>query len=454
MSYGETSRSAVVRRMIVTCVMLCMMGMSSARAVEKPTTEQASCVTEQCHADYAKKTHVHAPVQLGDCKSCHRSLDVSQHTFKSTREGKDLCEFCHLEQSSRQNVHDPLVKGKCTDCHDPHSSEGEFLLKAPTVGELCAQCHKEGQGLSHPHGPVAVGQCTMCHDSHSADHKALLLDEPTNLCFSCHVVTKEELQQYEFIHEPARNDCIGCHDAHGANNAKMLKASAPDLCYSCHTEIKDTAEKSKYKHSAVTQKESCNFCHTPHASTVQYGLKAAPGELCLSCHKEGMVKPNGETLEAFTKQIENKKYLHGPVAQKDCKGCHVTHGSDHFRLLAEEYPARFYAPFKVENYKLCFSCHQESLVLTEKTAELTDFRNGDRNLHYVHVNKPQRGRTCRSCHATHASDEPKHIRESVPYGAWDLPINYAKSETGGRCAPGCHVPYSYDRNAAVVYEKK
>jgi predicted CXXCH cytochrome family protein len=158
-----------------------------------------------------------------------------------------------------------------------------------------------------------------------------------------------------------------------------------------------------------------------------------------------------EVLPAFTKEIENKEFLHGPVAQKDCKGCHSSHGSEHFRLLIKEYPPEFYAPFSTEAYELCFSCHKESLALVEKTSELTDFRNGEMNLHYLHVNKPQRGRTCRSCHSTHASTQANHVRESVPYGMWDLPIQFEKTETGGSCTPGCHVAYRYDRESPVDY---
>ncbi len=146
--------------------------------------------------------------------------------------------------------------------------------------------------------------------------------------------------------------------------------------------------------------------------------------------------------------------MHGPVGQKDCRGCHSIHGSEHFRLLAKEYPPQFYAPFSKDNYELCFSCHPESLVLTRETDNLTNFRNGNLNLHYLHVNKSRRGRTCRSCHATHASNLPKHIRASVPYGKWELPVGFTKSETGGNCKSGCHLPKDYDRNSPVDYSVK
>ena len=92
------------------------------------------------------------------------------------------------------------------------------------------------------------------------------------------------------------------------------------------------------------------------------------------------------------------------------------------------------------------------MVLTPETTDLTDFRNGKTNMHYLHVNKAERGRTCRACHETHGSDLPKHIRESIPYGKWDLPIRFTKTETGGSCSPGCHLPKPYDRINPVDYD--
>jgi predicted CXXCH cytochrome family protein len=423
-------------------------------AVEKPTSLQKTCVTQECHADYGKKAFVHGPVGLGDCKSCHKSVDPSKHTWQLVREGKDLCSFCHLEQLAKKNVHEPLKTGNCTQCHNPHSSDGKFLLPKKTVSELCLNCHQVTEGLKFMHGPLAVGDCTICHQAHSSDHDHLLNNEPADLCFSCHTTTRSQLSKFEFVHEPVKNNCTGCHSGHGADNAMMLKGQMPQLCFSCHKDIQKVSLDSKVKHLAVIEQGACMNCHTPHASTIKYVLKADPATLCLSCHNKPVGISKDETLPSFTGQIENKKFPHGPVAQKDCKGCHVSHGSDHFRLLAKEYPSQFYAPFSISNYELCFSCHPQSLVLNKNTSNLTDFRNGELNLHFIHVNQPEKGRTCRSCHATHASDLPKHIRESVPYGMWNLPINFEKTEKGGSCKPGCHLPAGYDRDSAVVNQIK
>ena len=68
--------------------------------------------------------------------------------------------------------------------------------------------------------------------------------------------------------------------------------------------------------------------------------------------------------------------------------------------LRRPFPERFYASFDIASYGLCFECHEEALVTEERTTELTNFRNGDLNLHFRHVNQ-EKGRTCRACHDVH-----------------------------------------------------
>ena len=95
-------------------------------------------------------------------------------------------------------------------------------------------------------------------------------------------------------------------------------------------------------------------------------------------------------------------------------------------------------------------CHERTIASEEKTTTLTNFRNGDRNLHFVHVHKAAKGRTCRACHDPHATNNPKHIRDGVRSGNGVLPTNYKKTETGGSCQPGCHQKFAYDRVKEVV----
>jgi hypothetical protein len=84
-----------------------------------------------------------------------------------------------------------------------------------------------------------------------------------------------------------------------------------------------------------------------------------------------------------------------------------------------------------------------------KTTTLTKFRNQDVNLHYKHVNRKERGRTCRACHEVHAAKKPHQIRDAVPYGSsgWMLPVNYKQTSLGGQCEKTCHNTREYANSA-------
>jgi predicted CXXCH cytochrome family protein len=415
---------------------------------DKPTTAQKTCMTATCHADYQQKRYLHGPVSLDDCDACHALQDAETHRFALTGTEPNLCTTCHMDYSKGAFVHEALTEG-CTTCHDPHASALRSLLKHESVGELCETCHDTGKNLQFLHGPTGAGHCTVCHNPHTSDHTALLKKNPKALCFTCHVFTQEALKTFPFVHEPAQDNCIACHSGHGADNPKMLRTDIPDLCYRCHQSIRDITEHASTDHGPVTEPGGCLTCHDPHATTVKFGLKADPMTLCLTCHNQPVAVSETSVLPAFSEELKGKSFLHGPVAQRDCSGCHQTHGSDHFRLLKLAYPPEFYSPFRRENYALCFSCHPDSVVLSKRTETVTSFRNGNRNLHYVHINMPDRGRTCRSCHQTHASNSPKLIRDTVPFGEWDLPIQHIKTDSGGSCQPGCHVPRGYHRDTPV-----
>ncbi len=116
------------------------------------------------------------------------------------------------------------------------------------------------------------------------------------------------------------------------------------------------------------------------------------------------------------------------------------------------FPKEFYKPYATESYAICFDCHNKDIALDKVTTKLTNFRNGDVNMHFLHVNK-EKGRSCKACHEVHAGSQEKHIRKEVPFGgSWKLPINFTKASNGGTCVVGCHKPKTYDRVSPVKYE--
>jgi predicted CXXCH cytochrome family protein len=205
-----------------------------------------------------------------------------------------------------------------------------------------------------------------------------------------------------------------------------------------------------FKHSVVTKDAACLNCHTAHGGDLAKLMRNDPIKVCMRCHENDQKDPTGRVVHSVAMVMDPKLSKHGPIRDGNCAGCHNTHGSDVSRLLKAPYPEAFYQPFSEDKYQLCFSCHDKQLVETPKTANLTNFRNGDRNLHFVHVNR-DKGRNCRSCHETHASRNELQIRDSVPFGQWEMPLKYVSSASGGSCSPGCHKPFAYDRNKPVDY---
>lgn len=428
----------------------------STSAQDKPSElSEQSCITSQCHSKIDKEKFVHGPIAAGECGICHGESpkhinNPGKYKFGAVDDVSGKCYECHDKFPPKEFTHSPLEDGECTSCHNPHGSSYKFQLLSKG-GELCFTCHDEGiVAGKYVHGPAAVGGCVACHDPHTADYQKNLKAEGPNLCYMCHTDKAEAIHNAEYIHKPVSEDCAGCHNPHAAEEQFMLTAKSPALCLDCHEDKKKELSAATVKHAALETDRNCLNCHDAHMSNIAKNLSMEPLDLCLSCHDREYKKPDGKNVSNIKKWLTENTDHHGPIKQKDCSGCHNPHGSENFRILRNPYPPTFYKPFAVENYNLCFSCHEKTIVLNPETTKLTNFRNGNENLHFTHVNKPIKGRTCRACHETHASNYPKHIREGVPFGAWELPVNFQKTETGGSCTPGCHKLKKYDRVKKVI----
>ena len=430
----------------------------AAKKAAKPTTavDAKNCVTAECHANVKEYKVVHGPVNVNACDACHKLTDAATHTYTLARDKTQICTFCHkIDTAGKQVVHKPVATGDCLPCHNPHGGKTTKFLRGNTMRETCTQCHKDVVGQKkHVHGPVASGACEACHEPHAGKNPKLLVAEGKALCLTCHKEMGEQLAASKVKHKPvADGECAQCHDPHASDYPMQVKAPPEALCTGCHTKIKDAIKDAKYKHSVVTNDQACLNCHTAHGSQLAKLMKAEPLDVCLKCHNEKIKTSDNRDLAGLAELKNPKLDKHGPVKDGTCGGCHDVHGSAVPSLLIKNYPATFYAKYDADNFALCFTCHDKKLVEAKEAEGLTGFRNGTDNLHYLHVNR-ERGRTCRACHETHASKQPVHLRDSVPYGQWELPINFKKTETGGSCSPGCHKELAYDRKTPVVREEK
>ncbi len=440
----------MIRRVLIPLIAIAVPAMLLAADRPRQAVDPRGCVTEECHANIKDFAQLHGPVNVDACDACHRLDDATTHSFSLARPKEQLCTFCHQLDLDRPVVHEPLRQGECLACHDPHGGPDVRFLRQVDTPQLCNTCHEDVRAeKQHVHGPVAAGACNVCHAPHAADHPNLLPETGRDLCVGCHQETDRQLQRATFIHEPVRQDCVQCHDAHASNQPMMVHHEPAKLCVGCHEPIGKAIAEAPHQHSAVTEDGGCANCHTPHGSTLRGLMKDEPVKLCLACHSEPIRIDDERTVAAVNEIADPDMIKHGPAADGTCGGCHEVHGSQVSRLLSKPYPEEFYSPFEVDRFALCFSCHDQQLVLQRRTDALTGFRNADLNLHYVHVNKPNRGRTCRACHNTHASTNPLHVAETVPFGNWQLPINFTRTDTGGTCAPGCHQALGYDREEAI-----
>jgi predicted CXXCH cytochrome family protein len=366
-----------------------------------------------------------------------------------------MCDFCHQIDLAGEYVHQPVADGLCDECHSPHGGDNRFFLRSGAGAAACLECHDDvTEGMAEVHGPVASGACTACHQPHASAHASLLNYEGRDLCLDCHAGLQSSLEEARIVHGPVADDCETCHRSHASEHKMLLTSSAPELCVDCHSEIEERTDEATVKHEAVVKDAACASCHTPHGGNVDALLKDKMIDVCLSCHNREMKLADGSVLANTKAVLSAGKNWHGPIAQDNCTACHEVHGGTIFRLLIQEYPPEFYSAYDEEKYALCFECHDSEIASTAETTDLTDFRNGEQNLHFVHVNKAVKGRTCRACHQTHASSNPKHVRDEVPFGpgGWSLPVGFTKTDTGGRCNSGCHRIYAYDRVTPVVLD--
>ncbi len=447
-------------------------------APPKPAQVKGTCLTSECHQGVVSQPVVHGPLVQNACQRCHKFKDVAKHTFTLVDGGKpSMCLQCHempLPKAPEKagkgkegagkgkgkgfhgSVHKPF-NDTCLSCHDPHGGKSRNLLKFESANASCAKCHPDvGTKGKKVHGPVAVKACVVCHSPHFSSQPDLLLKKPTELCLSCHEDKKVEMEKAVSVHQAVKDGCTTCHTAHESDDPNLLKGKGIADCMACHKDFLAEMEKKKVFHGALTENHRCANCHSPHFSMERFLLKKKSKDLCLECHaKEITVPPKGKggrerVIPSILDQIRGKKYLHGPVKVGNCAACHNGHGSDYVNLLRFPFPGTFYARWKKGAYLACFECHDSRLVTEKHTTSATGFRNGDTNLHYLHTMR-KKGRTCRACHAEHASSQPKLVREKVPFGSWAFDNVFKKTPTGGSCATGCHRPKAYDRKKPVKY---
>lgn len=411
------------------------------------------CVTAECHPGVKSFPAVHEPVRDGRCETCH-APDTGGHVYPARDDPASLCGACHTADVDHPVQHLALSDDECLACHDPHGSADKFLLREASVAATCFECHPAGRGR-YAHEPYEEGECMACHEPHSSNARSLLLGGEGSLhCRECHLDVVAAMTSEVASHQSLQGECLACHGAHTTDFPHLLTNHSGDQCADCHDEIRELLDNALITHDVARDRTACAACHDPHSAPNEGMLHAEQSEVCLSCHDEAIRADDGRTIPGMTEAIRGSPVVHGPVAAGRCDACHSVHGANHARLLREIDPSVLVGPFDIENYALCFSCHDQALVLEARTTTATSFRDGDVNLHRAHLVQGTRGRGCADCHAVHGGDRPMLIADEVAYerSDWKMPMGFEVTEFGGSCSPGCHEPIAYDRRVTSMPE--
>ena len=402
------------------------------------------CHTQKKEEMALKSVHPPFANKCGICHKPHGSKEEHMLTSKLP----DLCYGCHddLQESVEKAPfpHKALKEGKlCSNCHSPHAAANDSLIKFASISEACYTCHDlKIKDKKNIHSPVKNGKCQECHDPHFSDNKNLVKGETPVLCVTCHQKAKEQLAMAD-VHPPFKNKCTICHSPHASDEAKLLTKGVAELCVGCHDDFEEPMQKPANVHGPLKDAKSCINCHSPHASAAEKLLLADQKSTCLKCHSKS-IRTGNRSLVNMKQLLQKSKYVHGAIASKGCTGCHNPHFSENSNLLVAKFADNFYLPAVQDSFALCFTCHDSQLMLAQKTTTATSFRNGDKNLHFIHVNNAK-GRGCIVCHEIHASNNNHLINEQTKFGDWQMKMNFMEQDNGGSCQTGCHELKVYKR---------
>lgn len=344
---------------------------------------------------------------------------------------------CHAELGSGESVHGPVEAKGCIVCHLlaksqilPLEKKSKTTLETKSIDKTKADSKK----------------------TIPADHPKTIRIEPENVnktCFVCHDDFESELNSAKSVHKViADESCSACHSPHNSEYGKLLtEESETKLCSGCH---KKEGRFTHYKSS--TPKLLCSDCHLPHFSKTEKLLKKKQDLLCFSCHEKQSKRADGSTSPNMTEAMKTAKSIHKPITEGKCTGCHSSHGSTEKKLLIAGYSGSNKASEK-PSVALCFKCHKTELVESGTTETATQFRNGTKNMHYLHLHAAKHAVSCNECHEVHSSNQDFLIREWFEKRETLLPMRFEKTANGGNCTTACHKVKAYDRVKEKQNEK-
>jgi len=433
-------------------------------------TGTPDCTSCHTHSDPLIVEVIHS----NSCTLCHDS--IRQEVINAIGSGAAECIDCHAPHDHSGinatpgclNCHNtgdpqvleivPLHADSCTLCHDSLRQEVIAAISSGTAN--CATCHS-GKGNDHHSTDNSGSGCIACH----GHDPGTFFDADAQGPYTAGTIAsqgKGTIQSHSTHTELAGADlrgprvyCDTCHDINDfpyfksgtdGNGDGRFNLAETDVCDNCHSPdgaidgVNDPVLGAK-----------SNWSGGVYAGNL---LPATKQTWCITCHDNGTgnSKADGTGVAAQPVGGDNSTggyYVngHGQNAAIDCSVCHditsrhIDHIYTPIEIQAtgwrenehEENPTnyRFYSDKSMtlplprwgnssNDFALCYSCHEESLLYGNTTNFRADnWRGGIENLHAYHIGYG----SCVFCHDPHGSNHP------VMYGpenTWsgDSPAQY------------------------------
>jgi len=186
----------------------------------------------------------------------------------------------------------------------------------------------------------------------------------------CH----SNIKKYKYLHGPVgAMECNICHQATSKQIKKHINRPKSFVDFQSPTGEKnicvmchDNKWKGKYIHEPVADGD-CTGCHNPHGGPNRFFIQSKKeSDTCFQCHE------NNKTV---------KKFLHGPVSAGECTSCHTPHASNYkFQL-------------KKNTDEICYNCHTDKKIWQKYPVKHMPFVRG-----------------CTKCHDAHNSDVKMQLK--------------------------------------------
>jgi predicted CXXCH cytochrome family protein len=426
-----------------------------------------------------------------ECTTCHDPHDNTNKKFLAkSNEGSGLCVTCHNNKD-----------GWTMTSH--RTSLSEWSGGDPNSNPW----PRTGAGTDFGWITVQQNGCENCHAPHSAGGAQRLLnfDLEEQNCYPCHngrVASKNiqaqfskqsrhHVELYNGIHDPktekqspevftAHVECVDCHNPHASNgrtafttevSGKLEKVTGVDrynnpkiapvfaryeyeVCFKCHADSSPLAPYIERIINTTNTRFEFNPVNPSYHPVVAVGKhQASPGDVpslpsadleaplnlstassiyCTDCHSDEVV-------------VGNVLMSRGP------------HGSPYPPILRRRYETTVGTPENLQNYGLCYRCHNRDSILDDTKSFRWDLASHPGATttggHRGHLQSPATHEAipCSVCHDPHGVQDVGGSGSHTylvnfdkmivkPLGANVYPVYTDNLNHSGSCTLECHFP--------------